>query len=73
LRVALRELVPVAAAVAVPGSGVPSACCSATAPGGVLLVAPGMPCGPSPAVVFSLTCSLRSFCGSALTARAPPR
>lgn len=38
----------------------------AVAPGGVLLVAPGMPCGPSAVLLFSLTCSLRSFGGSPL-------
>jgi hypothetical protein len=39
---------------------------AAAGPGGVLLAAPGTPCGPATLLVFSLICSLRTFCGSPL-------
>jgi len=44
--------------------GVAAVAGAAAGPGGVLLAAPGTPCGPGVVVLFSLVCSLRSFCGS---------
>lgn len=57
-----------AAARPLAAAGVPGAPATAGAGGwpGLLLVAPGGPCGPVALVLVSLTCSLRSLAGSPL-------